>query len=112
MLEITSKFFNLDDVSTLSTRYVQSFLTPFKIITHAQDPLNGHRPLLNLDLKILDPISEEHIATLKEAKISQTLNLSITDMLLDFDLNMDEIAQNLWEILSSLKAQAPIELEL
>ena len=112
MLEITSKFFNLDDVSTLSTRYVQSFLTPFKIITHAQDPLNGHRPLLNLDLKILDPISEEQIATLNEAKISQTLNLSITDMLLDFDLNMDEIAQNLWEILSSLKAQAPIELEL
>ena len=116
MLEITAKTLNLPKPTEpiYSTEFIQSFLTPFKVISPDADPfsLNKSRPLLQLDLHHLEPIDETQASSLLTATVKEALPLSIADMLLDFDLSDTQITDLRQELVKNLKAKSPIEFYL
>ena len=116
MLEITAKTLNLPKPTKpiYSTEFIQSFLTPFKVITPAADPfsLNKSRPLLQLDLHHLEPINETQASSLLTATVKDALPLSIADMLLDFDLSDTQITDLKQELVKNLNTKSPIEFYL
>ena len=116
MLEITAKTLNLPKPTKpiYSTEFIQSFLTPFKVISPDADPfsLNKSRPLLQLDLHHLEPIDETQASSLLTATVKEALPLSIADMLLDFDLSDTQITDLRQELVKNLKAKSPIEFYL
>ncbi len=109
MLQITGEVFNLELNNDLPFRFMQSFLLPFKITSQDLDPLNQHRPLLNLDLKVISPMTPQSANQVLQSTIKNSLPLSKADMLLDFELSQDDIRANYEELTASLQSPAPFE---
>lgn len=110
MLFITERVLGIKVPSYCQQNYMQSFMTPFKIIsTSCKNTLNMARPMGFSDMIALGNISPEALDKVMFSKISESLSLSRFEAMLEGALTVTDIKEYEHELIQLLQDKCAFE---